>query len=505
MGKNQSVKKDRGQVISFTESVQFFYEKGMKAYRRHDLKEAIKYLQRAAQTQHEPFILSQLAAALSEAGEYHQSNQILTDIIKNLDPDMEECYYFMANNYAYLGLFQQARKYAEHYLEVTQEEEFVDETLELLDVITIEEGEEENEWEDEDELIVMQERANSCIRNGELDEAISILETMIADYPEFWSAHNNLAVARFQLGKVEEALELTNEILEKNPGNLHALCNQIIFLYSIGRYKEVNLLVDALENVHPILFEHRFKLGTMFATVGRYDLGYKWLKSLKRQGYEGDASFYYWFAYCAYNVGEKQIAEKMWKHVVELYPDKEGKEPWNHTDFSASDQGTLLRQLLFSFEDEQADEKKMLALYLMNELQTDDKLHVFFEIVQKEEHHPVIVELARYFFLQGGNKHIPKNLSKLEKCLQIADCLYGHTKKDDALIEDSLTLWFEAMLHLYESPVSFSNVFGWSAAIDYVVRGRQNQTMTQAAISKMYNVSTATLRKYVQVIKELGL
>ncbi|MBO9129928.1 tetratricopeptide repeat protein [Bacillus sp. 165] len=504
MGKNQSVKKDRGQVISFSESVQFFYEKGMKAYRRHDLKQAIKYLQRAAHSQQEPFILSQLAAALSDAGDYHQSNQILTDIIK-LDPEMEECYYFLANNYAYLGLFQQARKYAEHYLEVTEEEEFVEDALELLDMITIEEGDVENEWEGEDELIVMQERANSCIRNGQHQEAVSILETMIAEYPEFWSAYNNLAVAKFQIGKIDEALQLTDDILNKNPGNLHALCNQVVFLYSIGQYKEATILVNALENVHPILFEQRFKLGTMFATVGRYELGYKWLKSLKRQGYEGDVSFYYWLSYSAYMVGETHTAQKMWQHVVELYPDKEGKEPWNYTDFSAVDQHTFLQQLTLSFEEERDDEKKMLALYLINELQTEDKLPVFFDIAEKQEHHSIIVDMGRYFFLKGSNKRIPKELSRLEKCLQIADCLYGHTKKDDALIEDTLTLWFQVVKGLYSSTVSVSNVLGWSAAIEYTVRRRQNVMMTQTEVGKMYSISPATLRKYVQAIAEQGV
>ena len=85
------------------------------------------------------------------------------------------------------------------------------------------------EIEDEDDLIVMQEEANRYIRNGQLEEAIATLEIVTKDYPEFWSGHNNLAIAHFQSGNVDKALKLTEMILEKNPGNIHALCNTLIF------------------------------------------------------------------------------------------------------------------------------------------------------------------------------------------------------------------------------------------------------------------------------------
>ncbi|GAA3319655.1 hypothetical protein GCM10020331_027440 [Ectobacillus funiculus] len=43
---------------------------------------------------------------------------------------------------------------------------------------------------------------------------------------------------------------------------------------------------------------------------GIFELAYKWLKLLRRRGYEGDVSYYYWLAYSAYMVGDEQMAEK---------------------------------------------------------------------------------------------------------------------------------------------------------------------------------------------------
>ncbi len=88
MGKNQRIYKENGQVISFNQLADFFYKKGMRAYKGQKLQDAIKYFRRAAQSEKEPFILCQLATVLSEAGEYQESNQTffkLVDLIQNLN------------------------------------------------------------------------------------------------------------------------------------------------------------------------------------------------------------------------------------------------------------------------------------------------------------------------------------------------------------------------------------------------------------------------------------
>ncbi|PEA83529.1 tetratricopeptide repeat protein [Bacillus pseudomycoides] len=499
MGKNQRIFKENGQVISFNQLADFFYKKGMKSYRNHKLQDAIKYFRRAAQSEKEPFILCQLATVLSEVGEYQESNQIFLKLIRS-NSNIEQCYYFVANNYAYLGLFQQAKKYAEQYLEIATEKEFVEETLELLEIME-EESMDAEEFEDEDELIVMQEQANRYIRNGQLEEAIATLEVVTKDYPEFWSGYNNLAIAHFQLGNVDKALKLTEMILEKNPGNMHALCNTLIFLYSIGEHKQVEALAKQLESVYPMSFEHRLKLGTTFATIGHFASAYKWLRLLKRQGYEGDVSFYYWFAYAAYMIKDQQTAEKMWQSVVELHPDKKGKEPWNALHLADEGQNVLFEELRKSFQQSTTLEEQMLALYLMNELTTPEKIGFFFDVTQAKNRVPIVSQLAKYFFLMSSHKSIPSELQPFEQCIRIADALYNYTNKEDELIEECLHFWFCTFIRLYTSGTVFTNVFGWSAAIEYIVRGEQRNKMTQAELGNIYNVSVATVRKYVQVVK----
>ena len=85
--------------------------------------------------------------------------------------------------------------------------------------------------------------------------------------------------------------------------------------------------------------------------------------------------------------------------------------------------------------------------------------------------------------------------------VRIADALYNYTKKDDELIEECLHFWFCTFIRLYTSGAVFTNVYGWSAAIEYIVRGEQKNKMTQSELGDVYNVSVATVRKYVQAVK----
>ena len=176
-------------------------------------------------------MLSQLAIIYTEMGHYQQSNELLDFILEHIDENMSECHYFKANNYANLGLFQEAYKSATAYAALEENGEFADENDDLLDLLDMSDEEDEDFPYDQDDLIVKQDQANHLLESGRLDEAIEMLEQMIVEYPEFWSAYNNLALAYFYSGRIHQAKEMLNRVLHENPGNLHALCNQLVFYH----------------------------------------------------------------------------------------------------------------------------------------------------------------------------------------------------------------------------------------------------------------------------------
>lgn len=313
-------------------------------------------------------MLSQLAVIYTEMGFYQQSNELLDFILKNINEKMTECYYFKANNYAHLGLFQEAYKAAETYLKEDPDGEFSEENAELLDLLDM--GEEDQGYSqfDQDDLILKQDRAKSLLENGQLQESIAMLEEIISDYPEFWSAYNNLALAYFYAGDVQKAKTTVFTVLEKSHGNLHALCNLLIFYHYERRDDKVDALSEQLSNIYPMLFEQRYKLGATLALVGRYDLGFKWLKSLYRMGFEGDETFYYWLACSAYYTGRVQFARSVWKKMQEEYPDDARMEPWKERKEKRPVQRPLEERLAAYYISGRKGEKAQLKAVLDSQM-----------------------------------------------------------------------------------------------------------------------------------------
>ena len=138
MRKGSKLRSEQAKVLSFVPTGEYYFNKGMKAYQRRELKRSLKYLNRAIQLEPlEPMIACQLSIVYTELGEYKRANEILHQIVDQLDPHMTECHYFLANNYAHLGLFKEAYEHVTTYLEKEEHGEFVEDAEDLLDLLEI--------------------------------------------------------------------------------------------------------------------------------------------------------------------------------------------------------------------------------------------------------------------------------------------------------------------------------------------------------------------------------
>ena len=272
-------------VVPLFQSGDYFFHRGLEAYRKNHLHRAIKLFERAVKlTNQEPVFHVQLAAVLSEIGEYERSNDILQQVLAENGDAIAECYFFMANNYAYLGLFEKAERATLRYLELSPNERFTEDAKELLELLHFE-REEADDWEEidaqEDELIARHERAHYLLRNGEVKASIPILEAIIKEHPSCWAARNHLAEAYFRLGD-DSAFEISESILEQDKGNLFAICNLALFYSKKGEAKQAEPFIQALKTVYPIDGDHYVKVAETLCAVGEYRLAYERLRELNR-------------------------------------------------------------------------------------------------------------------------------------------------------------------------------------------------------------------------------
>lgn len=218
-------------IISFIPDGEFYYNKALQAMQRDRFEDAHRYLKRATElSPNNSDILMQYGVLVMEEGRFEEAHELLM-AAHTLAPSEEEIIFYLAEVHAHLGMLRDAKLYAEKYISLAPDGPFADESMEIIDFAEQEESFYEDDEMPDGEAYFLQEKARSLMESGKFKEAVELLESIIVDYPEFWAAYNNLALAYFYVGKTVQASELLHDILSNNKGNIHALCNLAVFYY----------------------------------------------------------------------------------------------------------------------------------------------------------------------------------------------------------------------------------------------------------------------------------
>ncbi|WP_319020777.1 tetratricopeptide repeat protein [Bacillus sp. B1-b2] len=497
MNNNSRIVQPVGKLIPFNPTGEYYFSKGIKAYHQRDYYKSLKYLKRAlALEPGEPMIACQLAIVYADIGEYQKSNELLHLIIEELDENMEECYYFLANNYAHLGFFKDAYYHAKLYLSLTEEDgEFVEETEDLMEILSLESDELEEEDYHEEDLISRQDQARTLLESGNFSEAADALTRVVKDYPEYWSAHNNLALAYFYLGDTKKANDILDQVLQKNMGNLHALCNKLVFAYYENNVTYRDELVGILRKINPISIDHQFKLGTTFALIKEYDLAYHWLGKIYKHGFQGDGSFYYWLAYSAYFTGKEQTAKRAWKMVLQHNPEKDGQEPWSDQKNQLDGFENHLSSILKRLESEHLEERLFAAFLTYISSKKEDILSSLKEKNLKPQSGLEKEYLA--YVLNGEEISNPYLVAAHHTAMN----LY-HNNQPIGIQQASMYLTlFSVFTEMQDKGILIKNYDASAAAIEYLWYQYRQKRKSQQQLANQYGVSTSTIQKYVKMMK----
>ncbi|SEU22640.1 tetratricopeptide repeat protein [Paenibacillus sp. NFR01] len=312
-----------GNVIPVTLDANFFFERAVRSLDRFQYEKALKNFRKAVEYEPEnPVNHCNMAGILSEMGDYEGSNGILRHVLETIDPQMTECHFFMANNYANMENYEEAERELVMYLEEDAKGEYMAESEELMELLQYElnrpaplarirsrEG------------VVEHDKARSLLEEGKFTQAVKLLEEITENTPDFLAAHNNLALAYFYMGRFTKAKECIAEVLERDPGNLHALCNLAIFLQYEGDREQLPALLHLLEVTVPFHREHVFKIATTMGILGGHRTAYAHFRRLlKDEAVEGDAVLYHYCAAAASNSGLYAEALRCWRQAERLDP-----------------------------------------------------------------------------------------------------------------------------------------------------------------------------------------
>ncbi|EAE8035813.1 TPA_asm: hypothetical protein GEK33_11880 [Listeria monocytogenes] len=358
-------KKTPAKIYPFYPNGQFYFERGVEAFRDQRIKEAIRYLVRASELEPgEAVILCQLAICYTEIGQFHKSNQLLRDVLEQRNGNMEYCYYFIANNFAYMKDYRRALQYANRYLDSATDGEYTEEAKDLIEVLleetpfgeTIENGFSKLEQE----FYSYKKEINLYLAEEDSASACDILRKVIDEKPNFWPAYNQLASLYFEQLKEEEGVRVLSDLLARNPGNLLGICDLFIYHFYKGNRKEADALYLELRDVLPVLAHHKEKLGLIHAMMGNYEEADDLLEQVADLEVTERSKYYYYRAKASYYLGVVEGAKMFWHSFLECDLYEDVRFPWEQEADLTNDTRLVLDML-----QEEDDLTHMLGVYAL--------------------------------------------------------------------------------------------------------------------------------------------
>lgn len=191
-------------------------------------------------------------------------------------------------------------------------------------------------------------------------------------------AKNNYAVALFQMGKIEDAINAYQTTFEQDSDNLFAMASCIRLLVWNDQLEQANQMADKLKTMRPTRPFYADSQLAALAFLGRYEEAFSCYQSLNDNVIDDmNEGFYHLAGAIAFRVGEMELAKELWQKVPEDFHRGEAENP--------------LKLLNVSTE-----KKRKPALFAFSELlptHWEDKLSIIAN--NPDGHNDVMINLAK--------------------------------------------------------------------------------------------------------------
>lgn len=325
--KNRAVK-TVANVIPMRLDAAYFFERGVRLLERNHLSKALRAFQRTVEYEPEnPVNHCNLAGVLSEMGDFEASNEVLMHVLTHLDPEMAECQFYLANNYANMGDYRAAEEHVLRYLDAEPDGEYALDAEEMLSLLVDEfgGGEAYEQWQEEqmeEERQAAHRDGRHLLEAGHFEAAVQWLEGIVRQDGDNFAARNNLSLAYYYTGMTDEAIAVAEQVLEQQPDNVHALCNLTVFSIHQGPQSRLFRCIEKLRRLFPLHYDQAMKVGTTLGLVGDDHAAFNIFAKLLKLVDDADAALLHAAAAAAANCGHYGSARKWWRQLRQM-PDME--------------------------------------------------------------------------------------------------------------------------------------------------------------------------------------
>jgi Flp pilus assembly protein TadD len=174
------------------------------------------------------------------------------------------------------------------------------------------------------ELAVLHEETQDLLHRSKYAACRQRAEQLLQRRPQFAPAYNNMSLAYFYDGQIDQAISTTQRLLSFEPDNFHALANLTMFQCLSGRAEEARATAQRLGAVQTSNPAAWVKKAEAFSLLGDHqavvDLVRAWQANPLAGSKFDEALLYHYGAAATLRLGNAADADRWWHRAVELQP-----------------------------------------------------------------------------------------------------------------------------------------------------------------------------------------
>lgn len=306
-------------VIPFERGAEFYFDLSFKHQQNGRLKSALRYIEKAVKIKpNDSFMQFSYAGLLAELGYIDHSSEVLLNIVNNIDPDYEECYFGLGCNYLQVQKIKKSAYYFERYIKIAPYGEFAEEAENIIEMLNlIKEANNNLDDEELEKIYKIEEDGIKFLERREYDKALKAFQEVVSKLPNALPAKNNLSLSYYYLGKMDKAIEIAQEVIKYEPSNIHANCNMCIYYNKLGINNLLERQIRIIRKLNIDNEDYAYKIADTFGCLNRHKEAYVAYKRLLRHDNQNPQYIHY-AAIAAYNCKKYKEAFTAWKRLKEI-------------------------------------------------------------------------------------------------------------------------------------------------------------------------------------------
>lgn len=219
----------KNKVLNFNKNADYYFNRHLKAFDEGDLLTSLSNIRCAIEKdpKNDEYKLS-LAETLCEMGNYEESNYVLFGLLEKGEKFSGDVVFDIAVNLFNLGDYAKAKETFYNFIEEYPQSDRLEDAQDAYELICDDLLCGQNEPV-KDVTLESANKGKQLLDEGRFDEAIKIMQPIAKNNPQAAFLQNNLALAYFCSGDKKNAIEISKAMFERQPKNVHTICNLAIF------------------------------------------------------------------------------------------------------------------------------------------------------------------------------------------------------------------------------------------------------------------------------------